>query len=537
MVTTSVIFEFLKQQNCYSIDRREVFSNDFSSLRRNLRIIIKNLNDGDGDAVEISRILRTRLSEWLTVPISYDENTFKDISILGEPKRVSDQWGRDIMEAYQRAVNSANKLSKCQNPMRHEIQQTIYDLKTKDKIFKIFCHGSAKIYFDSLISSSQTTIDKDIFIHSPKEYRETLPFDVLIKVGPLRPYGWGGCPDSLLTAPRFKTLIQFVWSGCWDEPGFGFDPVTGSAIIDGSATSSSISTTATDKQSISWTSITKPTGDNPLENGLRLIDEDEFQIFRTMDKAHDKRSATLIQVDNDHGILFPSRAALLSFDPQAGELDQIGYRLPGETLTAGMTLILPLLEEIGAGGLQAEEGKLSPIWKKRLETEFNNNPDDLCKKLYDGGINLLWLHSRVKDWCKLPTSVIHAPQKAEHFQILIEILNIRPEQSEGDKRDRAQWWRYAWREIQHSRGEAISEGRYEQGIVDEKIQTSLKDLRLEIFEKSKLSGDFSVEIEPISGIRGQLRFLKVVSVESGFEAPDAELRFIRDLREFEEWRV
>jgi hypothetical protein len=60
---------------------------------------------------------------------------------------------------------------------------------------------------------------------------------------------------------------------------------------------------------------------------------------------------------------------------------------------------------------------------------------------------------------------------------------------------------------------------------------------LEIFEKSKLSGDFSVEIEPISGIRGQLRFLKVVSVESGFEAPDAELRFIRDLREFEEWRV
>jgi len=51
------------------------------------------------------------------------------------------------------------------------------------------------------------------------------PFEVLIKMGPLRSKGWGSAPDAIVSAPRFGTLVQIVWAGCADEDDFGYDPV------------------------------------------------------------------------------------------------------------------------------------------------------------------------------------------------------------------------------------------------------------------------------------------------------------------------
>ncbi len=494
-VTTSAIFDCLKAQDKFIIERHEVASYNFSVLRQNLRLIIKNLHECDAYATEISNTLRIKLSEWLTVPVPFDAEMVNAITSLGSQYAVTNRWGRDIGAAYEAALNAANRLCQNENPIRYEILRVIEDLKVHGQKFKIFCHRLAQPHFVSVIHSIYDSIDPDIFIHSCRDYRQVMPFDVLIKVGPLRSRGWGGSPDGLLTAPRFSTLAHFVWSGCTDEQGFGLDPASGAVNIGGDISHAQMPAKTTTSFGISWISNTKKIGNNDDENGLPLIDEDEFQVFQSLIQSHDKRRTILLQLDN------------------------------------------PILGEIDMPELRAKDGTLSPIWKQRLITECKRDKNRLCEKLFDSGIELLSLHSRVNDWCKATTTVIPAPQKAEHFRILINVLGIYYEQPGGEQRHRPQWWQYAWKEIQRSRGEAISEGRFGQEIKEEKIDALLNDLHTEIGSKCRIDNHFVIEIPSNEELEGKLLLLKVSSVEDGFLAPDTALKKICDLSEFEQWRV
>jgi len=537
-VTTSMIFRSLKERQSYSIVRHEVSSYSFSLLRRSLRMIIKNLYEGDASAKEISDDLRTRLSEWLTVPVPFDDKILESISILGEPITIANRWGQDIRAAYEESIKAVTILSQSENLIRCQIRSVIEDLRIKNMRFKIYCHRLAQPHFESIMIAPQhKPIDGGCFINTPKGYREVEPFDVLIKVGPLRSRGWGGVPDALLTAPRFETLVLFVWSGCDDEQGFGLDPVTGSAIVGGVVTNLSGSAKNDTSHGISWKSSVERTSDNQNENGAPLGDEDEFQVFQIMAKSRDSRAAILAQIDEEHGILFPAHGQILSFDPHANENEQIGRRLPGEALIQGMFIIFQRLGDVDLGALHAKDGMLSPIWKRRLIEEVEKDRNGLCKRLSDAGIGLFSLYSRVKDWCKAPTTVIPAPQQARHFEILIRVLGLDIEKGNLDQKLKFPWWVYAWLEIRHSRGEAIQEGRFGQEIVGEKVEELLNELRVAIAEKCKVENDFIIKIPPGGDIQGDFRFCGVISVEDGFRAPESALYFINELREFELWRV
>ncbi len=537
-VTTSKILRFLEQHKPWSIVGYEVSSYYFSILRSNLRVIIKNLYEGDACAKEISDALRTRLSEWLTVPVPFDNEILKSIFVLGEPITIANRWGREIRDAYENSLKAATALSQSENLIRRQIRSVIGDLRAKNKRFKIYCHRLAQPHFESiLIVPPYEAFEEDCFIHTLKEYREVEPFDVLIKVGPLRSRGWGAVPDALLTAPRFETLILFVWSGCGDEQGFGLDPVTGSAIVGGVTTKLSGSAENVTSHGISWKSSVERISDNQNENGAPLGDEDEFQVFQTMAKSRDSRAAILAQIDEEHGILFPVHGQILSFDPGATENEQIERRLLGETLIQGMFLIFPLLDVVDFGGLHAKDGKLSPIWKGRLIEELGKDRNGLCNRLFDGGIELLCLYSRVKDWCKPSTTVIPAPQQARHFEVLIKVLGLDSEKSNTGQKQEFRWWQYAWSEIRRSRGEAIQEGRFGQEIVDERVAEFLNESRVTIGQKCEIEKDFIIKIPPGRDMHGDFRFCNVISVEDGFRAPDSALYSINELREFEQWRV
>lgn len=536
--TISAIFDFIEQNERFFIDIRKVSSYNFSILRRNMHIIINNLYECDDLGNDISHILRTRLYQLLTVPVPFDDKIIDDISTLGEPSNVHIRWGQDIQDACDASREAAYSLGQIENPMRCEIRSVIGDLTENSKRFKIYCHRLARPHFVSILGAqSHELTDAGIFLHTTKDYREVEPFDVLIKIGPLRSGGWGGCPDALLTAPRFKTLIHFMWSGCENEQGFGLDPVTGSSIIEGTSINTSIASRTTSWHGISWASSVKITGANQIENGPQLIDEDEFKIFHAMTKDHDKRSAILAQIDDEHGILFPARSLIFSIDLAAGENEQIGRRMPGETLTEGMFLIFPILDDVDLGGCHAKDGKLSPLWKQLLVAECKKDQDGLCKKLSGGGIELLCLHSRVKEWCKAPTTVIPAPQRAEHFKVLIDVLGIDFTQRDVPQRDQCQGWQCAWREIRRSRGEAIAEGLFGHEIVEEKIEEILNMLLGEIRDQCARGNDVCMEIPPGEELQGRFRLCKVVSLEEGFHAPEAALKNICNLTEFEQWRV
>jgi hypothetical protein len=108
-------------------------------------------------------------------------------------------------------------------------------------------------------------------------------------------------------------------------------------------------------------------GDNQNENGAPAGSEDEFQVFQTMAKSRDNRAAILTQIDDGHGILFPVHGQIISLDPVARDNEQIEHRLLGETLSPGMFIILPLLDDVDLGGLRAKRRET----KSDLETAFD----------------------------------------------------------------------------------------------------------------------------------------------------------------------
>jgi hypothetical protein len=378
-------------------------------------------------------------------------------------------------------------------------------------------------------------LPSDCFLHSVKDYRESAPFDVLIKVGPLRSKGWGAAPDAILTAPRFATLIQIVWAGCADEDDFGYDPVaqiTTSAIP--ATTNGSAAGSASAER---WRRNVVQVGDS-LAADESDIEVDELKLFREMTRVGEMRRATLVQIDDQDGILYPPHSQVPSFDSALASEDPIAYRLPGETLSEAMFIIWPLLGAADLGGTHSGEGHYSRIWKEKLRDKFEYTPNDLLRRLREGGLELRHLRSCVRQWCRPASTVIHAPQQRRHFEILIKVLGVDHEPgASGARTLRHEWWEYAWSEIGHARGEAIQSGMQEHEIVDEQLFMILRDLLPEIRLKAGTQNVFEIQIPQDKPLEGGVRFYKALSIEEGFVVPDNLLKVISDLDTIEQWRA
>ena len=94
-VTASQVFSFLEQHPTCSIEKREIHLSVFSALRRSIRLIVVKLNeDGDDESQEIADRLRRLLSEWLTVPVSFDDALLESVSSLGDVWSANTPFGR-----------------------------------------------------------------------------------------------------------------------------------------------------------------------------------------------------------------------------------------------------------------------------------------------------------------------------------------------------------------------------------------------------------------------------------------------------------
>lgn len=532
-VTASQVFSFLEQHPTCSIEKHEIHLGVFSVLRRSIRLIVVRLReDGDDESQEIADRLRRLLSEWLTVPVSFDNALQEFVSALGDLDAVETRWGQEIRTAYNDACDAVRRLQRVENPARAEVRDAVRQFRRLGSAWRIYCHRRARPQFESIFADDP--LAPDVFLHSVKDYREAAPFDALIKVGPLRSKGWGSAPDAILSAPRFAKMIQIVWSGCGDEDDFGYDPAaitcggTG-AHAPGAAAARGVS------RAVGWKRDVIKIGDSAEITAIG--DEDELKIFHALGRAADVRRATLIEIDEEDGILYPPHSQVSTFDPTPYADEPIGYRLPGETLAEDMFLIWPLLGTADLGGLRAGEGRYSRIWKERLREEARRAPDDLVRRLRAAGIELRNLRSCVRQWCRPPSTVIHAPQQRRHFKLLVHELGIDHDEATTPRTVRRPWWEYAWSEIGHARGEAIQTGMQEHEIIDEQLFAILNDLLPEIRRHGAAEPIFELEIPAGRDLTGAVRFYKVRSIEDGFLVPDTMLKVICDLDTVEQWRV
>jgi hypothetical protein len=340
-----------------------------------------------------------------------------------------------------------------------------------------------------------------------------------------------------MSAPRFGTLAQVVWAGCADEEDFGYDPVAPPSANTGSPRTSKTDEDEIYRAGVRWTRTIVRRG-NSSETSDGESDIDELVLFRQLSHASEMRHATLVQIDDEDGILFPPHSKIPTFDSARDAGDSIAYRLAGETLTEGMFLIWPVLGELDLGGVHAGEGHYSRVWKERLREKFKYTPNDLLRQLRDGGIDLRNLRSCVRQWCKPPSTVIHAPQQRTHFEILIKVLGIQHDSGAANSRAlHRPWWEYAWSEIGHTRGQAIQSGLQEHEITDEQLFVILQDLLPELRNCAKTQDFFQIEIPADQPLQGVVRFYKVRSIEEGFLVPDTILKVVCDLDTIEQWRA
>lgn len=533
-ISTTQFFDFLDVTQSFSIDHQEVSSQIFSSLRQHVRSMIMSFRESENhEAQEIADLLRAALSSWLTAPIKFDKSIYSIFDVLGSSDEVERRWGRDVCSDLKLARQYAIELRASENPLRTRFSQKLIELLQNNWSFKIYCHKRTREHYESLLLALQLDAhSSNIFLHSIIDYRNADPFDVLIKIGPLRSRGWGSAPDALLTSPRYKTLLQIVWSGCMDEPGFGYDPTYSATQNNNITTKEGLSDIGPENHRINWI-IQNERYSSDGSSSTIFQDFDDLKLLSESNEKREVIPAVFVQIDARHGILYPRLSHVLSFDPDA--LEPLNHRLPGETLSERMLIILPVLDDTSLSDSIAEEGYYSRIWKEKLKELYQNNRDNLINRLRAGGIDLINLGSRIEHWCKPATTVIPAPKLSSHFKTLIEVLEIIfPEESERPYQRAI--WLYAWDEIRRSRGEAIQSGFQEQHVIDQQMLDFLRSIETELRTQWSIKSSFQIRIPEGKDFVGVFHIHTVLSIERGYHVPPSNLGTILEVDLVDQWQ-
>jgi hypothetical protein len=536
--TVSDLFEFLERDGDRVIDRHELTSAPFSRLRRCIRQVVVRTQGNDPADEDLSATLRTQICEWLTVPIPFQMIGEAVLRILPTAESVATRWGRDLRDLRDAASRAADEIVSSASPLRDGLLHAIREARRKGLTFKIYCHRRARPHFESLLRpDTDVPLEAGDFLHSVRDYRDSELFNLLIKVGPLRSSGWGSVPAAVLTAPHFTTLAQFVWVGCPDETDFEYDPASTLVASCASALDNSSSANQSFRGGrVAWTRRVAQIGQVADADNDETVDLDDLGTFGEITHHGDDRAATLIQVDAVHGALYPPHSQILTFDPDPTSTEPVGWRISGETLTKGMYIVQPLVSAVDLGTVRAGQGNYSWIWKNELARARDADAPGLFMKLVDEGIDLENLNAAIEHWCRPPTTVIHAPKRIKHFEILLRVLGFGDRIEVGANKKRVPFWRLAWDEVRRSRGEAIQAGFQEHEIVEEELQGILVKLLPAVREKARSGINFELPIPSSNDIKGVFKFFLVSEIQEGFNAPDSVLRTVLPLETFERWR-
>lgn len=525
--TATSIFAFVADPAPFSLGREEVVSEAFDVLRKNLRAVVLELREvPEPEAVQLAETLAQTLSRWLTIPVPFEKHVIDELREWARSEKVMNQWGRDIAARLRLAGDAGDVLCQHRNPLSVQVAEAIYRLSLEQSEFRIFCHRGSVASFQ-LLSNDYLGIalGADLFIHSAAEYRLSSIFSTLLKVGPLRSRGWGCAPDAILTAPRFRRLVQIVWASSQDEDGFGFDPI--SPHLDERENRN--------PSRLCWArNITVHR--EPGSTYVPPAAIDDFALLYEHRPSTELRTSSLLHLPNGNATLYPSREPVFSLERGSAH-PMIALRTAEETLKPGMYLICPYLDPVEFGAVRANEGSYSKLWKQRLREEMAVNPQRLVAELRRAGIDLLQLRSCLERWCKPATTVIHAPQRADHFETLIQVLEIESESPTPTAYAGSQWWRLAWNEIRRSRGEAVQTGLQGQEIVDEELARVLEGASTAIEAELCTSDDFEIALLAGQSLQGAIRVCKILEVEHGFGAPETAMRIVTEMEALEQWRV
>jgi hypothetical protein len=522
------VFDLLEACPTFSRERHEVRSASFDQLRLGVRYLILSLREAEDEWVQEQVLqLQRMLADWLTAPCSLTgEAADALLEVLGNIEGIGG-LGEEAVQSLHLALEGASALVGQKSLLQQTTGALITHLASTNVDFKILCHRSVRKHFaDCLDPTSSPILDEQTFLHSVRDYRDSPVFDVLIKVGPLKSEGWGAVPPAVLNAPRYRRLVQIVWSGTTDDARSGLDPILSQPTGSQAVVSNNFA------GGISWNLKVFAIGDGS-EPQQEVHNVDDLGLLQPSDLAgfDMRRQAVIVHVPRNRGVPYPLNATVLVFDPLAAQAEAFREVSVSDELRPGMFLIWPRLNDLDSKGIAWHGGKFHPTWKEKLAEQLALNSVELERRLRRAGLNLASLDAAMRHWARPPTTVIHAPQRKRHFEILIKVLAVQS--LAGDRRSMGA----AWQEVRRSRGEAIQAGVQEHARVMEMGISILHSLRSEAESEATRIDEFAVYAPRESSAFGDFLFMKVEGVEDGYRVPESELRQIQSLEEVVVWRV
>ncbi|WP_418117926.1 hypothetical protein [Variovorax sp. 350MFTsu5.1] len=508
----------------------------FAALRRATRHIAAALfATEDEELADLAARLQFAVAGWLTTPCVFDSHIAGQLrSLLGEAEYSGRRWGPEISGRFVTSIRASEAMASRGSRMRTELAEEVQRLLVEDKDIRIHCRRTDRETFESAVNSKgPLQIGARHFIHSPREYRNSPAFDILVKVGPFRRHGIAGSPDALINAPKFNSIVQFTWDGLVDDADFGADAfdamlthhtgagTSGDDVVEACGFRWHVGTLARKDES-GWTLPSDAAGE---ESDL----PDDLDIRpRRANKDPVARSA-LVRLDRDMGILQPTHADLLCLRKSTSAPGFEADWVECDEVREGMFLVLADVEEAAGASSAAGPSLHAETWKHLLGVSLRSDREGTINRLRHAGIDLAGIANSVDNWVSPSTNVVHAPLSERHFMCLMKVVTEL--HAEWDRRR----WHLAWREVTQSRGEAIVAGFAEHEKLRDRVFATLDLMTLAITEGLATGSDFSRPAPVSSGLRGAFSFRRILGVERGFRAPQREMRHVRPSISFTKW--
>jgi hypothetical protein len=549
-VTASRIFEYLEGKHTLSITRHEVACIPFAELRHAMYALVVGLREEDSGDPELSDRLRMTLSEWLTVPIPFGSLGVASLDELGTPDFFGVRWGAEMRRSLENARRSIEVVRGMVSPLRRQLGEVMLDATRRGLNWRIYSHRSAIHHFISCASDADCNVEKDLFIHSLRDYRLAEPFDLLIKAGPLRARGWAAFPSACLNAPRYRELAEVVWAGMGDELGFGEDPLIAQwargdgrrGRVEGGLPALSAGDSADSQVAVqSWSTTVVHHPDTSSETTVSIPDDravDELRAFANLARVQTPRRAMLVHVENGLGLFYPRNAEVLLLRSGLARPESVTRCVLSDIDPRGQFLVRADIGDVDVGGRISEHGWYSTRWKAELKRQLEWHAEGLLRQLQAAGIKLRNLRWCVEHWIQPASSVIRAPQSRKHFELLVDVLKMESCAPQPDSHGRrTSWWRAAWEEIAASRGLAIQFGMQEQEIIGDEIDRIVLSILPKVQEQAQEGKPFRIAIPEGHSLSGSITFLRIHEVEDGFSVPESLLKTVIPVSKADEWRA
>lgn len=529
------VFEFVESLVGIELTRLDVASPAFLAFRRCVRRLIDMLRE-DPEATAVADRLQYSLLQWLSVPMPFEDYDVSPMVDLGSPGTIRAKWGSEARDLFVGASGAFTELRAGPSPLRLAVESELLDAAAHCGSIRVYCHRTARAHFESLPGWSDACELAEVgFLGSPRDYRVSAPFDALLKVGPLRSKGFSSAPGALLNAPRFRKLIQIVWHGTPDEPGFGEDPVLRAWGSREDANGQRTPGVSAGSGGITVHRRSALVGDPTPRDVADLVEVDDFAPERRGAPSGEGRRGILFHLSNDLGCLHAPHADIICVG-RDGEAALVSRLEPRDVDARYSHLVDPNLDDVDFGSVSVSREQYAPQWKSRLAEEYRRSPTELTRTLRVRGIDLDTLDSRIELWIHPSTSVVHSPQQWRHFQILIGVLGMDGAGS-GARHDQASGWaRSAWSEISRSRSVAIQHGTERHEIIAEELVTLITNDWSSLNAQLTPGRPFTWEIPAERALAGRVKLHAILEIEDGYRCPDLVLRQIGPLERLLKWR-